>query len=153
MIVILCGWYFFSMTAVKSNLKPSTNNGLNDSSSQINTDKTSDSSVIKVSSDPKLGNYITATNGMTLYSYAKDTLNTSNCYDMCASNWPPYSPLANESLVSNNDKLSLFSTITRTDGSIQLVYKGVPLYFWKNDSKPGDTTGQNVGGVWFVVKP
>ncbi len=27
--------------------------------------------------------------GMTLYIFEKDTPNTSNCYDKCATNWPP----------------------------------------------------------------
>jgi predicted lipoprotein with Yx(FWY)xxD motif len=47
----------------------------------------------------------------------------------------------------------MVSTITRADGSAQLTYKGMPLYFWKSDVKPGDTTGNGVGGVWSVVKP
>jgi hypothetical protein len=30
---------------------------------------------------------------------------------------------------------------------------GVPLYYWFSDQKPGDTTGQRVGSIWFVVSP
>jgi len=45
------------------------------------------------------------------------------------------------------------ATTTRTDGSLQVTYNGMPLYYWASDQKPGDTTGQNVGGVWFVVNP
>jgi predicted lipoprotein with Yx(FWY)xxD motif len=45
------------------------------------------------------------------------------------------------------------STISRADGITQITYNGVPLYFWKGDSKPGDKTGQNYNGLWFVVKP
>ena len=29
----------------------------------------------------------------------------------------------------------------------------MPLYFYASDANPGDTTGQGVGGVWFVVAP
>jgi predicted lipoprotein with Yx(FWY)xxD motif len=29
----------------------------------------------------------------------------------------------------------------------------VPLYYWVRDGQPGDTTGQNVREVWFVVAP
>ena len=32
------------------------------------------------------------------------------------------------------------------------AYKGMPLYYWVKDDKPGDTTGDGVGGVWHVVK-
>src|SRR5262249_60845332 len=44
-------------------------------------------------------------------------------------------------------------TTARTDGATQVTYNGVPLYYWAQDQQPGDTTGQNVGGVWFVVNP
>jgi hypothetical protein len=30
---------------------------------------------------------------------------------------------------------------------------GYPLYLWQNDAAPGDTTGQGVQGVWWVVAP
>jgi predicted lipoprotein with Yx(FWY)xxD motif len=30
---------------------------------------------------------------------------------------------------------------------------GEPLYYWVDDRSPGDTTGHEVGGVWFVVNP
>jgi len=45
------------------------------------------------------------------------------------------------------------STFPRADGTNQAAYNGIPLYYWANDKEPGDTTGQNVGGVWFVVAP
>ena len=46
-----------------------------------------------------------------------------------------------------------FATITRADGAKQTTFKGFPLYYWVNDAKRGDTTGQDVGKVWFVVDP
>ena len=44
-------------------------------------------------------------------------------------------------------------TTTRPDGNSQVTYNGVPLYYFANDEKPGDTNGQTVGDVWFVVDP
>jgi predicted lipoprotein with Yx(FWY)xxD motif len=41
------------------------------------------------------------------------------------------------------------STTVRTDGSTQVVYGDRPLYDYVKDN--GDTTGQAVGGVWWVV--
>jgi Secreted repeat of unknown function len=32
---------------------------------------------------------------------------------------------------------------------VQVTYDGLPLYYWQGDAKPGDATGQGVGG--FVV--
>lgn len=101
----------------------------------------------------ELGSYLVAANGMTLYLYTKDAAGVSNCYGACATNWPPYLVTASASLAGGTGIDGAVSTITRNDGTLQVAYKGVPLYFWRNDSTPGDTTGQNVGGVWFVVKP
>ena len=44
-------------------------------------------------------------------------------------------------------------TTARTDGTTQVTYNGWPLYYWIKDQKPGDATGQDVGGVWYVLSP
>jgi predicted lipoprotein with Yx(FWY)xxD motif len=44
-----------------------------------------------------------------------------------------------------------FGVAVRTGGARQLTYDGAPLYLWFKDKKPGDMTGQGVGGVWWVV--
>ena len=31
------------------------------------------------------------------------------------------------------------------------MYKRQPLYYWKDDTKAGDVSGQNVNAVWFVL--
>jgi predicted lipoprotein with Yx(FWY)xxD motif len=46
-----------------------------------------------------------------------------------------------------------FGTITRADGQKQTTYKGMPLYFFAGDKAPGDTNGQGVKDVWYVVNP
>jgi len=50
-------------------------------------------------------------------------------------------------------KASLLGTTTRKDGKLQVTYNGWPLYYWIKDVKAGDTSGQDVGGVWFLVSP
>jgi len=84
-------------------------------------------------------------NGMTLYIFDNDTTGVSNCYDKCAANWPPL--MATDADMADGD----YSVIERTDGTKQWAYDGMPLYFWVNDTQPGDTTGDGVGGVWHVV--
>ncbi len=107
-----------------------------------------------VNSDATLGKYLIAYNGMTLYTYSKDTTEASTCYDQCATNWPPYLVGAEDNLGNIQAGVTgkVGSTI-RTDGGIQVTYNGHPLYYYVKDAKSGDTTGQNVGKVWFVVKP
>jgi predicted lipoprotein with Yx(FWY)xxD motif len=158
-VIVWGGWYLLSSTSTQTDvvnnpvINPSTNAGLNGSQNQTNTGMQNVPPVVTVATDAKLGSYLVASNGMTLYMYTKDTKYTSNCKDTCVVNWPPYTPKGGEALVPGIGITGELVDIGRDDGVIQLAYKGVPLYFFKNDTKPGDTTGQNVGGVWFVVKP
>lgn len=100
--------------------------------------------------DSSLGKIlIAATNKMTLYTYTKDTADTSNCYDACATAWPPFM-IAGEPVAAAGMTGKLALT-TRKDGQKQLTHNGKPLYFYNKDTKPGDTVGQNVGTVWFVI--
>jgi predicted lipoprotein with Yx(FWY)xxD motif len=98
-----------------------------------------------------LGNFLTDAKGMTLYYYDKDTKGVSNCVGKCLENWPAY--YAAQVSVPAGLKDEDFGSIKRSDGAMQTTYKGFPLYYWVKDQKRGDTTGQNVGKVWFVVDP
>jgi len=107
---------------------------------------------VMVGKDDKLGSFLVDDKGMTLYLFTKDTPNTSNCYDKCATAWPPLlttgNPVAGEGVDA-----SKFGTTKRTDGTDQVTYNGWPLYYFAKDKASGDTAGQNVGSVWFVVSP
>jgi len=107
---------------------------------------------VTTASDAKLGTILTDAKGMTLYRFTKDEPNVSNCYDQCAQNWPPLlvtsgGPIAPTGLAGT------LALTTRKDGSKQVTYNGMPMYYWAKDSKPGDTTGQGVGNIWFVAQP
>jgi predicted lipoprotein with Yx(FWY)xxD motif len=91
------------------------------------------------------GEYLTDANGMSLYTYDKDQAGVSNCYDKCAQNWPPLA--ADASAQPTGD----FTVVDRKDGSKMWAYQGKPLYLWVKDQKPGDTTGDGVGGVWHLA--
>jgi predicted lipoprotein with Yx(FWY)xxD motif len=106
---------------------------------------------LATSSTLDLGTFLTDSAGMTLYMYTKDTVGISNCYGGCAAAWPPL--LSQSAPALPADMPGVIGTTTRTDGALQVTYNGMPLYYWASDQKPGDTTGQNVGGVWFVVNP
>jgi predicted lipoprotein with Yx(FWY)xxD motif len=105
--------------------------------------------IYKTSTDPKKGAYLTDFAGKTLYIFDKDTTGVSNCYNVCAALWPPYTSgaTAEGSMPAN------ITVIKRTDGSMQFAYKGMPLYYYAKDTKAGDTTGDGVGGTWHLVKP
>lgn len=103
---------------------------------------------VMMANDTKLGSIATDANGMTLYTYDKDTKDQSTCSGQCAVIWPPFT-------VSGTVPPSLpahLSTFKRADGTMQYAWDGMPLYYFAKDTKAGDTTGDGVGGVWHVAK-
>lgn len=107
---------------------------------------------VNLAEDDQLGSFLVDDKGMTLYLFTKDTPNTTVCYEKCAVAWPPLlttgDPVSGEGVDA-----SLLGTTDRTDGTVQVTYNGWPLYYYEKDKAPGDITGQDVGGVWYVVSP
>ncbi len=88
-------------------------------------------------------------NGNTLYVFSKDVVGSgaSACYDQCAKNWPPLAVAPTAKPAGD------YTILIRTDGARQWAYKGAPLYYFVKDSKPGDKTGDGVGGIWKAARP
>ena len=99
-----------------------------------------------------LGDIIVDAEGKTLYGFTPDTDGTPTCYDDCATAWPPLlaeggaAPTAGAGL----DAAKL-TTVPRTDGTMQVKYGDWPLYYFANDAAAGDTNGQGLNNVWYVV--
>jgi predicted lipoprotein with Yx(FWY)xxD motif len=97
----------------------------------------------------ELGTILTGPTGMTLYTFVTDKGDgKSTCNGACARKWPPFTPARDAPAPA--EPLSL---VTRDDGGKQYAWKGKPLYYYAEDTKPGETTGQNAGKAWFVVQP
>ena len=98
----------------------------------------------------KFGQIMVDSKGMTLYVLERDTPGKSTCTAGCLTIWPaavaPASPTYGAGLTA-----SMFSVITRDDGTKQLAVNGSPLYLFASDAKAGDVNGQGVGG-FYVVK-
>lgn len=106
--------------------------------------------IITIKWSGSLGDYLVDARGMTLYTYANDTADVSNCNDSCATAWPPYT-----SAQKPADLAMLYKDlgmISRKDGSFQFTWKGLPLYFFTKDTKVGDTNGEGSKGVWQVIR-
>lgn len=99
--------------------------------------------------DSDLGQILVDADGMTLYLFEADTDGTSTCYDECADTWPPLIDAA--PTAGGGIDQSLVDTTERDGGELQVTYAGHPLYLYAPDQAPGDTEGQGVGDVWFVV--
>jgi len=107
---------------------------------------------VNVGKNSKYSAFLVDGKGMTLYLFTKDTPGTSTCYDKCATAWPPL--LTNGTPVAGTGvDASKFGTTTRTDGTMQVTYNSWPLYYFAKDQQPGDTTGDGVGSVWYLITP
>lgn len=100
-----------------------------------------------------LGTYLVGPEGLTLYFFAADTTpGVSVCVDGCAEAWPPLLAAEGQAIVAADEGVTgTLGAVPRADGSLQVTYRGRPLYYWQNDAAPGDTTGQGVNDVWFVA--
>jgi predicted lipoprotein with Yx(FWY)xxD motif len=107
---------------------------------------------INIATDPKLGQILVGENGMTLYMFTKDTANTSNCDADCLKKWPALITQGKPILGDGVDA-SMVGTATLADGSKIVTYNSMPLYYWYKDTKAGETNGQAVGNVWYVLGP
>lgn len=102
-----------------------------------------------------MGTYLTDASGRTLYLFARDSTNKSNCSGGCATFWPPLT-VKGSAKASGGVQAGMLGTITRSDGSKQVTYAGHPLYYYKQDTKAGQTSGQGLnlqGGKWWLVGP
>ena len=104
-----------------------------------------------VTNDPTLGGYLTGPAGMTLYVLTKDSPDMSTCTGTCATNWPPLAATSGAMIQGPSGAAGTFATITRADGTVQVTYNHMPLYYFAGDSASGDTKGQGKNGVWFVA--
>ena len=91
--------------------------------------------------------------GKTLYIFTQDTEGTSTCTDDCAAAWPPLTVQAGAEVEGGDGVTGDLGIIERDDGTSQVTYEGMPLYFYAEDAEPGDATGEGVGGVWFIASP
>ena len=84
--------------------------------------------------------------GMTLYTFDKDSAGKSTCDGDCAVKWPPLK--ASASSKAEGD----WTVVKRTDGSMMWAHDGKPVYTYQGDKKAGDMTGNDVGGTWHALK-
>lgn len=90
---------------------------------------------------------LTTAGGATIYYRTSD----SGTNVFVGATWPPVlSPNG-----TPTSKTSLPGTLgVLTDGNgAQATYNGHPLYLYAGDGKAGDTNGEGIGNVWFVVTP
>lgn len=112
------------------------------------------SAALRASTLAKMGSVVTDGKGWVLYRFDKDSAGTrpvSRCDGECARKWPPVMAGYHTDLTGVD--VAKVGTVLRSDGRRQLTLGGWPLYRYQGDVKPGQWTGQAVGGTWFVSSP
>ena len=99
----------------------------------------------------QLGSFLADGEGNTLYMYTRDAKGVTNCYGNCAQAWPPLLTNGQQPVAKEGVAAAMIGTVARTDGTTQITYNGWPLYYYAKDLKAGDTVGQAVGKVWWVL--
>jgi predicted lipoprotein with Yx(FWY)xxD motif len=98
-----------------------------------------------------LGEVLVDAKGRTLYVFTKDKGDQSVCSGKCAAAWPALT-VTGAATPGTGVQASLLSTSKQANGSTQVTYGGKPLYYFAGDKAPGDTKGQGLNGVWWVVR-
>jgi predicted lipoprotein with Yx(FWY)xxD motif len=95
---------------------------------------------------------LTAADGKTLYYNTVDTATSIKCTGSCASLWPP---LTGSAKAGAGLQPADFATAKRPDGSMQVTFRGHPLYEFADDSAGQDNGSgmADAGGHWLVAAP
>ena len=103
--------------------------------------------IVQTKTSSSAGQYLADENGSALYTYNSDTNGVSNCNGACLIGWPVYAPSdpAPTVLPAN------VTIITRSDGTPQYAYKGMPLYTFSGDLN-GNVAGDGVSN-FAVARP
>src|SRR4029077_18946136 len=107
--------------------------------------------VVKTASNATLGSVVLVNaQGMTLYSLSGEQNGKFICTSSaCLQVWHPLSAPTE----TPSGSVSSLGTVKRSDGTEQVTYKGMPLYTFAQDQKPGDANGQGIKdvGTWTAV--
>jgi predicted lipoprotein with Yx(FWY)xxD motif len=113
---------------------------------------------VMMQTSPFVGQYLTDTDGRSLYTYGNDlpgdcrgdNMPRSRCEADCLVSWPLFD--AGDRLLGTGLNDAAFGSIVRADGLHQTTYYGWPLYYYKNDLTLGQMTGQGKGKTWHVAE-
>jgi predicted lipoprotein with Yx(FWY)xxD motif len=98
-----------------------------------------------------LGTVVVNGKGMTVYVFDADAAGAtkSACTGGCMAHWPAVDSDSATPTVAG--VTGTVATIMGNDGKLQVTLNGHPLYTWFEDKNPGDTTGQGLDKIWWVV--
>lgn len=107
---------------------------------------------LKIEDSKTYGEIITDGRGEALYLFDKEEGPASECFDDCATAWPPYLTKGRPVAAKGLDPKRIGTTV-RPDGTRQVTYRGHPLYYYVHDT-PSLIKCHDVfefGGLWLLV--
>lgn len=97
------------------------------------------------------GDALAGAGGMTLYILTLDVGGNSTCTTgQCAATWPALKGDAS-AVTAGSGVSGTWGTTTWADGTKQVTHNGQPVYYYKGDTNPGDSTGQGTNNTWFIA--
>jgi predicted lipoprotein with Yx(FWY)xxD motif len=117
---------------------------------QTSNSSSSSAALVKSASN-SLGTILVNSQGMTLYHLSGEVNGKFICTSTaCVGIWHPLIAPSSGAAPSGVGSLG---TVKRPDGTVQVTYKGTPLYTFAGDQQPGETKGQGIKdvGTWSVV--
>jgi predicted lipoprotein with Yx(FWY)xxD motif len=109
------------------------------------------SSVVVKSASSSLGTILVDSQGMTLYHLSGEQNGKFICTSSaCLGVWHP---LIAPSSGAPSGEVGSLGTVKRPEGTVQVTYKGTPLYTFTGDQQSGETKGQGIKdvGTWSVI--
>jgi predicted lipoprotein with Yx(FWY)xxD motif len=95
-------------------------------------------------------------NGFTLYAFSADGVRSSRCGRDCARRWRPVVSSGGKPQAGAGVSLPSIGSMRRDDGSFQVTFNDLPVYYFVDDRNPGDENGTDrdeFGGRWSPVPP
>jgi predicted lipoprotein with Yx(FWY)xxD motif len=114
------------------------------------TSSSSSGALVKTASS-SLGTILVNSQGMTLYHLSGEQGGKFICTgSACLGVWHP---LIAPSSGTPGGEVGSLGTVKRPEGTVQVTYKGTPLYTFTQDKQPGETNGQGIKdvGTWTAV--
>jgi predicted lipoprotein with Yx(FWY)xxD motif len=114
------------------------------------TSSSSSSAVVVKSASSSLGTVLVDSQGMTLYHLSGEVNGKFICTGSCLGVWHPLTvPAGSEP----SGEVGPLGTVKRPEGTVQVTYKGTPLYTFAQDKQAGETNGQGIKdvGTWSAV--
>ncbi len=111
----------------------------------------SSSAVVVKTASSSLGTILVDSQGMTLYHLSGEQGGKFICTSTaCLGVWHP---LIAPSSGAPSGEVGSLGTVKRPEGTVQVTYKGTPLYTFAQDKQAGETNGQGIKdvGTWSVI--